>query len=272
MKRKPIAPVREPLAWLISLIVLAPVYLIVVNALQTSGAANAMKFAFPRALQWGNFLEAVDKGNLVPSFFNSLLMSSVSAALSVVFAAMAAFVLVRNKDRINGWAYLYFFLGLVASLNYVTTIKALQLLQLQNTFTGIILVFAALGIPFAVFLFHGFIGSVPAELDEAAIIDGCGLRKLFFLVVFPLLRPVTITAFILNFIGAWNDFVTPLYLLNSAKKLGMINGIYNFFGMHFNEWNLIFMVIILTVAPVLVLYMFGQRYIISGMTSGSLKG
>mgnify|MGYP001481644962 CR=1 FL=1 len=273
MKRNPAAArLAEALAWLCSLSVLLPVYLIVINALKTAGEANTMSISLPRAFQWSNFAAAVERGKLVQSFFNSLLMASVSATISIVISAMAAYVLVRNRDRLNKWMYSYFFLGLVAPLNYVTTIKVLQLLGLQNTFAGIILVFAALGIPFAVFLISGFIGSIPAELDEAAIIDGCGLNRLFFLVVFPLLKPVTVTGFILNFLGAWNDFVTPLYLLNRSDKLGMVNAIYHFFGMHFNEWNMISMVIVLSILPVLTLYLFGQRYIISGMTSGSIKG
>ena len=231
-----------------------------------------MNFRFPHQLQWVNYEEAFEGGKLIRSFFNSLLMSSVCASISILVAAMAAFVLVRNKDKWNRLLYNYFFLGLVAPLNYVTTIKVLQMLHLQNTFSGIILVFGTLGIPFALFLFYGFINSVPAELDEAAIIDGCGLNRLFFSIVFPLLAPVTITGFILNFLGAWNDFVTPLYLLNKQSKLGMINAIYDYFGVYFNEWNMIFTVIVLTVLPILVLYLVGQKYIISGMVSGSLKG
>ncbi|GFZ91628.1 sugar ABC transporter permease [Paenibacillus marchantiophytorum] len=264
--------VKEILTWLLSLSVLIPVYLLIINSLKTSSEANTMNFKFPHIFQWSNYAEAIEKGNLVHSFFNSLLMSTVSAAISIIVTSMAAFILVRNKDKWNKFIYNYFFLGLVAPLNYVSTIKVLQMVHLQNTFTGIILIFATLGIPFAVFLYYGFIGSVPRELDEAAIIDGCGLGRLFFSVVFPLLKPVTITGFILNFLGAWNDFVTPLYLLNRQEKLGMINSIYNFFGVHFNDWNMIFTIIILTVLPVLILYILGQRYIITGMTSGSVKG
>lgn len=273
MRQKPLSLLfKESSTWILGLSILFPLYLIVANSLKTTQEATSINFRWPHELQWSNYGEAFAGGNLIHSFFNSLLMSSVSAAVSILVTAMAAFVLVRNRDKWNKLLYNYFFIGLVAPLNYVTTIKALQMLHLQNTFPGIILVFATLGIPFAVFLFYGFISSVPRELDEAAIIDGCGLGRLFFSVVFPLLTPVTITGFILNFLGAWNDFVTPLYLLNSQDKLGMINSIYDYFGMHFNQWNMIFTIIVLTMLPVLVLYLLGQRYIISGMVSGSLKG
>ncbi|WP_339315830.1 carbohydrate ABC transporter permease [Paenibacillus sp. FSL R10-2734] len=273
MRQKPIWLIlKESFTWILGFSILFPLYLIISNSLKTTQEAMSIDFHWPSKLQWANYSEAFAGGNLIRSFFNSMLMSSVSAAISILVTAMAAFVLVRNRDKWNKIIYNYFFIGLVAPLNYVTTIKALQMLHLQNTFSGIILIFATLGIPFAVFLFYGFISSVPRELDEAAIIDGCGLGRLFFKVVFPLLTPVTITGFILNFLGAWNDFVTPLYLLNRQNKLGMINSIYEYFGMHFNQWNMIFTIIVLTVFPVLVLYMFGQKYIISGMVSGSLKG
>lgn len=264
--------IKEIFVWILSLTILIPVYLIIINSLKTSSEANEMSFKLPHTFQWTNYVEAFQNGNLVHSFFNSLLMASVSAVISILVTAMAAFILVRNKDKWNKLIYNYFFIGLVAPLNYIATIKVLQTVHLQNSYTGIILIFATLGIPFAMFLYYGFIGSVPRELDEAAIIDGCGLGRLFFQVVFPLLKPVTITGFILNFLGAWNDFVTPLYLLNSQEKLGMINSIYNYFGFHFNEWNMIFTIIVLTVLPVLILYILGQRYIISGMVSGSVKG
>lgn len=264
--------IKEGFTWVLGLSIIFPIYILIINSLKTSDEVKSINFRIPAKLNWINYSDAFAGGNLIRSFFNSLLMSSVSAMISILFTAMAAFVLVRNRDRINKLLYNYFFIGLVAPLNYVTTIKVLQMLQLQNTFTGIILVFGTLGIPFALFLFYGFIDSVPIELDEAAVIDGAGLNTLFFRVVFPLLTPVIITGFILNFLGAWNDFITPLYLLNKRTKLGMINSIYDYVGIHFNEWNMIFTIIVLTVLPVLVLYLLGQKYIISGMVSGSLKG
>lgn len=166
---------------------------------------------------------------------------------------------------------LFFFMGLIAPVNYVTTLFTLKFLHLQNTYLGIILELAALGIPFLVFLYYGFFDTIPQELDEAAIIDGCTPLQLYFRIIFPLLKPATITGLVLNFLGAWNDFVTPLYLLSDNKKLGMTNSIYNFFGEHFNDWNMVFADIVLTIAPILVIYICCQKYIVSG-TAGAVKG
>jgi ABC-type sugar transport system, permease component len=260
------------LIWLISLSIILPIYLLVINSLKTPAESGTMNFSFPNKWVWNNYIEAINRGHLIRAFFNSLLMSSTSVILCVIVTSSSAFILARNRSGINKAVYNYFFIGLVAPLNYITTIRVLQLLHINNMYTGIILVYAALGIPFAMFLYYGFINSVPRELDEAAIIDGCGLSRLFISIVFPLLKPVTITAIVLNFLGAWNDFITPLYLLDKQKKWGMVNSIYNFYGVHFNEWNMIFAVIVLSLIPVWVLYIFGQKYIVSGMTAGSVKG
>ena len=109
------------------------------------------------------------------------------------------------------------------------------------------------------------------EFDEAAVIDGSGPWQLFSRVIFPLLKPVSITVLVLNFMGAWNDFISPLYLLNRQSTWPMVMSVYNFFGMHFNEWNMISAVILLSTLPILVLYLLGQRYIVSGLTSGAVK-
>lgn len=251
--------------------ILLPLYFIVVNSLKTKEESRFLDFALPEAAQWGNYLEAIDAGGLLRAFGNSMLMAGASVIICVLVSSMASYALSRRRTKLNGFFYVYFFLGLIAPVNYVTTIFTLKFLHLQNTYLGIILELATLGIPFLVFLYYGFYDNIPREMDEAAIIDGCTSFQLFFRVIFPLLKPATITGLVLNFLGAWNDFVTPLYLLSDNEKFGMTNAIYNFFGQHFNDWHMIFAVIVLTILPILILYICGQKYIVSG-TAGAVKG
>lgn len=255
-----------------SLTVLFPVYFIVINSLKTAQEASSLNFELPEVFQWDNYLRVIEEGNLIRAFGNSMLMAGGSVFICLLVSAMTAFVINRNKSGLNKVLNNYYFLGLIAPVNYVATIFVLKFLHIQNTYLGAILVFAAVGIPFMVFLFSSFIGGIPKELDEAAIIDGSGSGQLFFRIIFPLLKPVIVTGLVLNFLGSWNDFVTPLYLLDDMDKLGMINSIYNFFGLYFNDWNMIFANILLSVAPIMVLYILGQKYIVSGTTSGALKG
>lgn len=252
-------------------IIILPIYFILINSVKTVEESRFLSFSLPTVFQWKNYIEVIRAGKLVRAFFNSMFMAGVSSFIAVLVSSMAAYALSRRKTKAHNAIYLYFFMGLIAPVNYVTTIFTLKFLHIQNTYTGIILAFAAYGIAFLVFLYYGFIEGVPRELDEAAVIDGCGPFQLFFKIVFPLLKPATITGLVLNFLGAWNDFVTPLYLLSDSDKMGMTNSIYRFFGEHFNDWNMIFADIVLTIAPIVILYLVGQKYIVSG-TAGAVKG
>jgi raffinose/stachyose/melibiose transport system permease protein len=271
-RRSPLAPLLTTgFAWLLALLILIPLAIVALAAVKTKTEAATMDLTLPAAIQWGNFAEAIRRGGMVRSFFNSLLIASVSATVCILVSSMAAFVLFRNRSRFNNLAFDYMFLGLIAPINYITTIKVFQVLHIMNTYTGIILLYIALGIPFAVFAYYGYMSGIPRELDEAAVIDGCNSWQLYSAIIFPLLKPVTITVLVLNFMGAWNDFISPLYLLNRQSTWPMVMSVYNFFGMHFNEWNMISAVILLSILPLMVLYIFGQRYIVSGMTSGAIK-
>ena len=260
------------IAWLISLIVLAPVYLLVINSLKDRTAASLMALTPPEVFHWENYLTVIKEGHLVRSFLNSMLLAGSSAIINIFTASMAAFVLSRRRSKINRAIYYYFLIGLVAPLNMITVIRTLQVFHIMGSYQGFIALYAGWLMPFGVFLYYGFIGTIPRELDEAAIIDGCNSFTLFFRIIFPLMKPVTITLLIINFMNAWNDFQTPLYILNRSTKWPMTLAVYNFYGQRLADWQLVSATIVLTVAPVVILFIIGQRYIISGMTSGAVKG
>ena len=264
---------RNIIAWLFSAICLIPVLLIVINSLKDKKSAASMDLKLPSLpIQWENFLTVIEKGKLMTSFINSLIYSAGAVILCVFFAALAAYVLSRNRTRLNDFLYMFLVLGITLPINYVALTKVLQFLHLNNTAIGIILLYTAMQLPFMTFLIHGFVAKVPVELDEAAVIDGCGPIRLFFLVVFPLLKPAVATATVLTFLNTWNEFVSPLYFLNRSEQWPMTLSVYNFFGMYFKDWNLVCADILLTSLPVLLVYLLGQRYIVSGMTAGAVKG
>lgn len=223
-------------------------------------------------IPWENFATVIEKGKLVTSFLNSLTYSFGSVVLCSVLAVMAAYVLSRNATRLNKILFMFLVLGITLPINYVALTKVMLFLHLNNTKLGIILLYAAMQLPFSVFLMHGFVARIPIELDEAAVIDGCGCVKLFFWIVMPLLRPVLATVFVLTFLNTWNEFVSPLYFLSSSDKWPMTLSVYNFFGMYFKDWNLVCADILLTSLPVILVYLLGQKYIVSGMTAGAVKG
>ena len=260
-------------AWLLSAVCMIPLLLILFNSLKDKNAASYMNLSLPTLpIPWENFTTVIEKGKLLTSFLNSLTYSFGSVCLCGILAVMASYVLSRNATRLNRMLYMFLVMGITLPVNYVALMRVMIFLHLNNTKLGIILLYAAMQLPFSVFLIHGFVARIPVELDEAAVIDGCGSVKLLFLIVLPLLKPAMATVFVLTFLNTWNEFVSPLYFLSSSEKWPMTLSVYNFFGMYFNDWNLVCADILLTSLPVILVYLFGQKYIVSGMTAGAVKG
>jgi raffinose/stachyose/melibiose transport system permease protein len=259
-------------ALLVCLIMVIPVYLIFTNSFKSSAQASSMGIDLPNSLNLANFSTVVDKGKLAISFLNSVFYASGSTILATLFAAMAAYVLSRNPTRLNRFLYFFLIMGIALPMNFFTLTKIMQVTHLINTKVGIIILYSATQIPFSVFLIYGFIDSVPRELDEAGIIDGCGPIQLFVRIILPLLTPVLVTTGILNFLGVWNDFLLPLYYLNNSANWPMTLAVYNFFGQYQQNWNLVSADILLTILPVIVIYLVGQRFILSGLSAGAVKG
>lgn len=255
-----------------SLVTTIPVYLVCVNALKSEAQSSSMGIDLPTQIHLENFLTVIDKGKLLISFFNSMLYSAGASILATLFAGLAAFVLSRHRTRLNRALYFFLIMGIALPINFFTLTKMMQLTHLINTRPGMIILYATLQIPFAVFLIYGFVASIPRELDEAATIDGCGPFQLFFRIIMPLLTPVLVTTGILSFLNTWNDFVMPLYYTNSTSNWPMTLAVYNFFGQYKQSWNLVSADILLTILPVLLIYLAGQRFILSGMTNGAVKG
>ena len=247
------------LAWVLSLILLAPLLLILFNSFKTGKAAADMSLTLPASLEWSNYTLVIEKGKLGTTFLNSMLYSVCSVLLCTLLCTMAAYVLSRNRRKLHNFLYLFVVLGIAIPINYIPLIKVMQTLKLMNTRAGIILLYTATQIPFNVFLIHSFVSKISPEIDEAAVID-------------PLMKPVLVTVMVLTFLNTWSEFVMPLYFLGSTDKWPMTLAVYNFFGMYFKDWNLVCADIVLTSLPVIIIYLLGQKYIVSGMTAGAVKG
>lgn len=253
------------------LVVLVPIAIAVINSFKDKAGAARMELSLPKVWHFENYTEVIEKGNLVQGFLNSLLYAFASTGIGVLCCSMAAFVLGRRKTKTNNFLFYFILCGLFLPVNYVTLVKVLTSLHLINTKPGIILTLLGSMIPFCIFVIRNFVSSIPLEMDEAAVVDGAGPVSLFFRIVMPMMKPVLSTCFILQFMGIWSDFLTPLYLSNSSKLYPMTMAVYQFFGRSKNYWNLIFADIILTIIPVLIVYIIGQKQIIGGMTSGAVK-
>lgn len=258
--------------WVLSLVVIVPFLIVVFNAFKTQPEAINMELSLPDAWHFENFATVWEDGNILQSMKNSLILSVSSVAVTVVCSSMCAYVISRNRTKFNRLIYVFFAMGLMVPVSNVTIVKVLRVLNIYNTLFGTILVFIALIMPLSVFLYYGFIAGIPKELDEAAIVDGAGAVRIFAQVIFPLLKPATVTVIMINFLNVWNDFQIPLYTLPDPSNAVIVQKVYNFFGTYTASWNLVSVTIIYAILPILVVYLFGQKYIISGMTAGSVKG
>lgn len=256
----------------ISLVVLTPLVVLLLNSFKTSAEADKMTLSLPTEWVFENYSIVVEQGKLISSFFNGLLYAAGSVVIIVAVVSLAAFVISRNMKGINRFLYYFIISGIAMPINNVSLMKVMQALHLINTRGGIILLYAAINIPLSLFLAYGFIDTIPREIDEAAVIDGCTPWQLFTQVIAPLLKPIVSTLFVLDFMAIWNDFTMPLYYLNNSQKWPMTLAVYNFFGAFQNSWNLVAADIMLTLLPVLIVFVLGQKYIVGGVSAGAVKG
>ena len=266
------AILKQAVCVLLSLAVVAPLYLVLINSFKTKSEAARMNLNLPTQWVFTNYAEVIKKAKLMTGFGNSVLYAFASTTAGVLLCAMAAYVLSRKRTKLNNFIYYFFICGLFFPVNYVTLVRVFQWMHLTNTHLGIILVFTSAMIPFCVFTIYSFVETIPTELDEAAVIDGAPPAMMFFRVILPLLKPTLMTCFILQFMGVWNDFLTPLYLSSKSKLFPMTMSVYQFFGKEGSNWNYVFADIVMTVIPVVAVYAVGQRYIIGGVTAGAVKG
>ncbi|MFI6735216.1 carbohydrate ABC transporter permease [Nonomuraea sp. NPDC050451] len=260
---------------LAGVIFLIPFALMLLTAVKDETQATDLDFAWPA--NWPivqNFVDVIEARDyvLLRAYVNSITLTVASVALIVMFAAMAAFVLQRRAGKVGKVADFLVLTGLIIPPAIVPTIWLLQALGLFKTLPGLILVEVAFGLSYAVLLFRAFIAAIPRELDEAAMIDGCSGLTLFFRVIFPLLRPVTITVVLTSSVAVFNDFVNPLYFTPGDDNATVQVTLYNFQSQYNTQWNLLFMDIVLITIPPLLLFIFFNRKIVAGMTAGAIKG
>jgi raffinose/stachyose/melibiose transport system permease protein len=264
------------LAILVSgILFLVPFAFILVQALKPREEAALLEFSWPTEIRLVENFQAVLEARdymLIIAFINSTILTVASVALMVVLSAMVAFVWQRRQSRWNVLVNALVLAGLIIPPAVVPTIWVLQRLGLFKTMPGLILIEVAFGVSFCILLFRAFIGTIPKELDEAAVMDGVGPIRLFFQVIFPLLRSVIVTVIVVQSVAVFNDFVNPLYFLPGDENATVQLTLFNFRSQFATAYNLLFMNILLITIPPLVMFLFFNRQIVAGMTAGSVKG
>ncbi|KRF03669.1 ABC transporter [Paenibacillus sp. Soil766] len=252
-----------------------PFYFVIVNALKDKQEASLLNLKWPTSIHFlENMREVITARDymLLRAFYNSSLLTILSIAVLILVCSTAGFVMQRRVDKASPWLNFFVLSGLIIPPAIVPTIWVLDGLGLFKTMTGLVLVEVALGFPFCVLLYKGFMAAIPREIDEAAIVDGCGGGQLFFKMILPLLQPVTATIVVTSSVGIFNDFTNPLYFFPGSKNATVQLTLYNFQSQFVTQWNLLFMNILLITIPPLLLFIFFNKKIVAGMTAGSVKG
>jgi raffinose/stachyose/melibiose transport system permease protein len=257
------------------LIFIVPFAFIVLTASKTQQEASQLNFSLPT--EWvffQNLTEVVQTRDfiLVRAFVNSTILTVSAVTIMVVLAAMVGYVLQRRKSKWNPLVNGLVLSGLIIPPAVVPTIFVLQELGLFRTLHGLVFVHVAFGLSFCILLFRAFVSSIPRELDEAAVMDGAGPLRLFFTVILPLLRSVIVTVIVVQAVFVFNDFTYALYFLPGDENATVQLTLYNFQSQAASSWNLLFMDILLITIPPLIMYIFFNRQIVAGMTSGAVKG
>jgi raffinose/stachyose/melibiose transport system permease protein len=257
-----------------AVVILVPLVFLVFISLRTSSAYGAAPLGFPESFDISNYLAAWNQGAIPIAFINTLIITAASVVGVVILASLAAYGIVRWRGRGGGGFYVYFVLGLIVpfQLGLPLLFKIFAGAGLTDSLPGVIIVQVGAGLPLAVFLYTGFLRSVPLELEEAARIDGAGDVRTFVSIVFPLLRPVTATVVILTAITVWNDLIVSLFFLSTPGNQTLPLATIGFRSLISNNQPVIFACAVITVLPIIVLFIVLQRFFISGLTQGALRG
>jgi raffinose/stachyose/melibiose transport system permease protein len=253
-----------------------PFIFIAITAVKSRQEAGRLEFTMPTEGFFfvENLIQVLQTRDymVVRAFWNSTVLTVASVALMVIAGALIAYVLQRRQSKWNGLITGFVLAGLIIPPAVVPTIWVMQGLGLFKTLHGLVLIEVAFGIAFCILLFRAFIATIPRELDEAAIIDGAGPIRLFFQIIFPLLRSVIFTVVILQSIFVFNDFQNPLYFLPGDQNATVQLTLFNFQSQFLTAYNLLFMNILIITIPMFLLFIFFNKRIVAGLTAGAVKG
>jgi len=259
---------------IVGILFIVPFAFILFTASKSPQEAGLFKFTWPGEIKlWENLVGVIQTNNyqMALALRNSIVLTVGSVTLIVLFAALVAYVMQRRNDKIATLVNTIMFAGLVLPPAVVPTIFWMQTIGIYKTLISLIFIEVALALPFAILILRAFIGTIPREIDEAAIIDGATPMRLFFSVILPLLKPAIVTIIVTSSVAIYNDFSNPLYFLPGAKNVTAQMTLFNFMSQYNSQWNMVFADVVLITIPPLILFMFFQRQIVSGMTTGAVK-
>ncbi|HCT62717.1 MAG TPA: sugar ABC transporter permease [Erysipelotrichaceae bacterium] len=276
--------ISEVLTLAVMVMFLVPLFLVLINAAKTNNEIISAPLSLPT--DWSVLIKNIttiwNNPNLRYSqaLVNSFVITTFSLVGITIFSAMAAWVLLRTKTKLSTAILMLFIAAMVIPFQVVMfplvkwfgIFQSITGIQMLRSYTGIIIAYIGFGSSLSIFMFHGFMKSIPHEIEEAAYVDGCGKFKTFFLIVLPILKPIYVTILILNGIWIWNDFLLPMLVLGKGTPVQTLPlAVNNFAGAFLVSWDLMMTAILMALVPIIVFFLAAQKHIIKGMVEGSVK-
>lgn len=273
LKRKLCSIAGQIVLILVTILMLSPIVYMVLNSLKPYSQMLKEPWALPETLFLDNYIKAFNQMEFFQSLFNSVFITGASVAIIVILGALAAYPIARFRNRLTGFLGIYFLVGYMVPTQVliVQIFSIMKKLNLINTRSGMIIVYAA-SVSFAIFMYQGFIRSLPIDMEESALMDGARPWQLFWKVVFPLLKPATATLVIFQTMWIWNDFTLSSLFLSSRENLTIILELQQCIGAFQLDWSVMLAIMCIVMLPMVIFYLAMQKQIIAGMTSGAVKG
>ena len=274
VKKKKTARIGEILMLCLCVIFFIPFYYLLVNTFKQPQDATMSPMSLPiKNFTLDLYKQAFESINFLSSLKNSVIITVVSVCIIIIIGSMASYAINRHQNKLTKFLFFYFLVGFMvpAQTTMIPLFNLMSKLGLQNSVAGMIILYSS-WCNFALFMYQGFRGGVPKDLEEAARIDGANLWQLFWKIVFPLLKPVTTTIAIFDVMWIWNDFMMPYLFISSSDKFTLIMEVYKGVGQFSNNWTVMLCTMVIVLLPIAVFYIAMQRHIIEGITSGAVKG
>ncbi|NLD04102.1 MAG: carbohydrate ABC transporter permease [Clostridiales bacterium] len=257
-----------------ALYTLFPLGMALMNSFKTNGQLLLNPMSLPASYTLDNYLRTWEKMHYLRSLGNTVVLAGAGVGLIVLFSSLAGWKLNRTKTRLSSVLLSLFVFSMLIPFSsiMIPLYRVVLVLKIKNSLLGLALVYAGMGVSMAIFLYHGFVGSIPLELEEAAAIDGCSSLQTFFRVLLPLLKPITATIVITNVLWIWNDFLLPLIVISRNQSYTLLLSTNTLFGQYSSDWTAILSALILAAIPVIAFYALFQKNILKGIADGALKG
>jgi raffinose/stachyose/melibiose transport system permease protein len=256
----------------LGLLFLSPFYIIIINSFKTKKELFGSVLSLPKMFNLNNYKEAFDRLHYLDAVTNSLIITIGGVIVLSIFASMAGWMLERTKTKLSNAILLLFISSMLIPFQAIMLplVRIMGKIGFLNM-GGLIFMYLGFGSALSIFLYHGFVKGIPKELDEASMLDGCSKSQTFWYIIFPLLKPITVTVAILNTVWIWNDFLLPSLVINKPETQTLPLRTFFFFGEYTKQWHLALAGLTLAIIPVIIFYFIAQKHIIKSIAAGSIK-